>query len=159
MMNRTFKNIFLLFYLSIIINSSSIVFAEINKPDDLISRTVVEYKSGDLVDPFKKLIFKDAEKKDSNLDAVSAQPNTNFSSFKVQGIIWGGRIPQAIINNKVLTIGDLIDGAEILSIEKNGVTLISAGVIVKLTVLGRAVSPKQLNKEVPVAVVRRDSAE
>lgn len=146
MKKNIFKNILFLFCLAAGINFSALVFAEMAKPEDIIKRTVVEYKSGDLTDPFKKLIFKD-EDQDANLNAGLDKPDVSFGSFQVQGIIWGGRIPQAIINNKVLTVGDLIDKAEILSIDKNGVTLVSSGVIGNLAAPGRDANVKQLNRE------------
>jgi hypothetical protein len=42
----------------------------------------------------------------------------------VQGVIWGGIMPQAIINNKIVNIGDVIEGAEVIEISKKGVTLL-----------------------------------
>lgn len=42
----------------------------------------------------------------------------------VQGLAWGEAKPQAIINNKVFTIGDVIEGAEVIEISKEGVTLL-----------------------------------
>ncbi len=137
MTNFIFKSILFLFYLNLAINFGSIVFAETDNPSDIVNRPVVEYKSDGLTDPFKKLIFKEEKKEEFGLGASLPRANVDFSSFKVQGIIWGGRIPQAIINNKVLTVGDLIEGAEILSIDKNGITLVSSGVIGNLAAPGR----------------------
>jgi len=39
----------------------------------------------------------------------------------VQGLIWGGSLPQAIINDKVVSAGDVIDGVSIVGIDKDGV--------------------------------------
>lgn len=40
-----------------------------------------------------------------------------------QGVIWQTDLPQAIINNKVVKIGDIIEGAEIIEIDKSGVEI------------------------------------
>jgi len=45
----------------------------------------------------------------------------------VQGVIWGGSLSQAIINNKVVTIGDDIEGAKIIYIDRQGITVIFEG--------------------------------
>jgi len=39
----------------------------------------------------------------------------------IQGLIWGGPIPQAIINNRVVRSGDVIDGVRVTQINKEGV--------------------------------------
>jgi hypothetical protein len=44
--------------------------------------------------------------------------------LKIEGLVWGGRLPQAIINQKVVKIGDIIEGAQIVDINREGVTLI-----------------------------------
>jgi hypothetical protein len=47
--------------------------------------------------------------------------------LKVQGVIWGGNFPQAIVNNKVLKVGDTVEGVEIKSIDKKGITVLFEG--------------------------------
>jgi len=44
----------------------------------------------------------------------------------LQGLVWGGDFPQAIINNKMVKIGDTIEGVEVVAIGKEGVTLVYA---------------------------------
>ncbi|MBU0482355.1 MAG: hypothetical protein KKG47_14780 [Proteobacteria bacterium] len=46
-----------------------------------------------------------------------------FADFKLNGILWTGREPVAIINNKPLRQGETIDGARVQSIEKDSVIL------------------------------------
>jgi hypothetical protein len=41
-------------------------------------------------------------------------------------LIWGSSLPQAIVNNKVVKVGDKIEGAEVVSIDKQGVTVLFA---------------------------------
>jgi len=130
-MSRTSKLVLFVFFLVAAIDCGCIALAEEKAADGVIARPVVEYKSADLRDPFKEIKDAQLEKKPD-----SAVPGPDFNKIKVEGIIWGGRFPQAIINSKVLTVGDSIEGAEILSIDKNGITLSFAGKVANLTVSG-----------------------
>lgn len=47
--------------------------------------------------------------------------------LKVQGVLWGSKMPQAIINNKVVKIGDIIGTAQVSNIDKEGVSIIYEG--------------------------------
>ncbi len=51
----------------------------------------------------------------------------------VQGIIWGSNLPQAIINNKVVKVGDTLEGVDIIDINKEGVIVLFAGIEHKLS--------------------------
>jgi hypothetical protein len=42
----------------------------------------------------------------------------------VEGVVWKGRMLQAIINHKVFNMGDTIEGAKIIKISKKGVTVL-----------------------------------
>ena len=70
----------------------------------------------------------------NNLDETA--PKLDLSKLKIQGIIWGVKTPQAIINNTVLKVGDLVEGAKILNIEKKGITFDFNGEIFNLVVSG-----------------------
>ena len=50
-----------------------------------------------------------------------------LSHLKVQGMVWGTKMPQVIINGTVLRTGEVIQGAEILSIRKEGVYVLHEG--------------------------------
>ncbi len=78
-----------------------------------------------LKEELKKLMKKQAAK-------FEEEKITYIPNFVVQGIIWGGDLPLAIINNKVLKIGDAIDEAVIEKIDKNGVTVSANGKVFKL---------------------------
>jgi Tfp pilus assembly protein PilP len=100
-------------------------------------RPVVEYKSGKLRDPFRTYFVKEEVKKDSPQENPDMpKPEFDLSKLKVQGIVWGGKSPQAIINGQVLSVGDLIEGAQIVSIEKKGITLSFVGAIFDLAAPG-----------------------
>jgi len=85
-----------------------------------ITRPTVEYKADDLEDPFKEPF---STSKPAGTDTFSNPMETSLPNFTVQGLIWGGDFPQAIINNKVLKVGDTIEDARIVSIDKAGVSL------------------------------------
>ncbi len=77
----------------------------------------IEYKSEGLRDPFRE---EKIEIKEAPGAKIEAKP---LSSLQIQGIVWGGIFPQAIINNKVARTGDTIEGAQIKGIDKSGVTV------------------------------------
>lgn len=44
-------------------------------------------------------------------------------ALRLQGLLWGGIEPQAIINDHVYRVGELVAGAKILAIDRHGVTI------------------------------------
>lgn len=103
--------------------------------ENFFARPQVEYKSSSLRDPFKEDILKkgilEEEQPESNSQNPVLPPDV-LPEMDVQGLIWGGNFPQAIINNKVYKAGDVIDGAQIKEIDKDGVTLNFSGGEVKI---------------------------
>ncbi|MFA5115171.1 MAG: hypothetical protein WC469_03805 [Candidatus Omnitrophota bacterium] len=87
----------------------------------------IEYKAEGLADPF--IDFKTEKKKEDTHKTEKLKP---LPSLVVQGMIWGGNLPQAIINNKVLTIGDAIEGVKIKSIDKEGISVLFEGQLYKI---------------------------
>jgi len=71
----------------------------------------IEYKAEGLKDPFQE-------------EEIEAPGIRALPSMTIQGIVWGGSFPQAIINNKVVRVGDTIEGVEITDIDKNRVTVL-----------------------------------
>ncbi|MDD5476603.1 MAG: hypothetical protein PHG87_00105 [Candidatus Omnitrophica bacterium] len=139
MMKRLSNYISLVFSLTAVINLGFIALAQANTADETIDRPQIKYRSGQLRDPFVSVMVKEG-KKPSLQEQEAAElkrPKINLSALEVQGIIWGAKVPQAIINNKVLVAGDSINGAEILSIDKKGVTLSFAGEVVNLAAPGQ----------------------
>jgi hypothetical protein len=47
--------------------------------------------------------------------------------FVVQAVFWGVAEPQAVINNRIFNIGDVIEGAKVVQINKKGVTFLYKG--------------------------------
>ncbi len=120
-MNRVCKLILFISFFIWTINFTSIVLAY-ESPVVIINRSVAGYTSDQLRDPFRSYIIKE-NKAALVQENITAQPEIDLSKFVVQGIIWGGKVPQAIINDQVFTVGDSIEGAKILSIDKKGVKL------------------------------------
>jgi hypothetical protein len=96
-----------------------------------ISRPSVEYTSDDLRDPFQGVNTKPAASRDLDKMTVKELPK-----MTVQGIMWGGMFNQAIINNKVVKAGDLIEGAQVISIEKSKIILLFENSKYTLSVVG-----------------------
>ncbi len=45
----------------------------------------------------------------------------------LQGVLWGGRRPTAIVNNTVVSVGDVVSGVKILDIRRGAVILLYRG--------------------------------
>lgn len=105
------------------------------KPEEKIVRPEVEYIAGGYRNPFKKLIEKTDIKSEVNQAAQKPKQEEMPPPpwFTVQGIVWGGDFPQAIIDNKVVKAGDSIEGYLIKDISKEGVTLLFKGFEYKLS--------------------------
>jgi hypothetical protein len=106
------------------------------KPLETVERPAVEYKAGDLRDPFQETIVKGAILKEEKLaeqkKEIAVEKEITPPTLTVQGLVWGGNFPQAIINNKVVRIGDTIEGAKVISIDKEGINLIFEGMQIVL---------------------------
>jgi type II secretory pathway component PulC len=94
---------------------------EASKKYETVTRPKVEYRAAGSRDPFTGITIEE-NIKDSPVESSSPPPD-----LKVQGIIWGGKLPQAIINNKVLKVGDTIQGTKVINIGKEGVTVLYGG--------------------------------
>lgn len=135
-----------LLILILLLSFAHVVFADNN--DGVISRPVIEYSSGDLRDPFSDLLqlavakeqkTKEEENVQMPLDTTEPQkPFPGLDKFKVQGVIWGGKFTQVIINDKILGVGDLIEGVEIAKIDKKEIVLNFAGRMASLAIPGNA---------------------
>jgi len=78
----------------------------------------IEYKSEDLRNPFEEEKIEIQQEQPKEEAQVKPLP-----SLEIQGIVWGGSLPQAIINNEVVSVGDTIEEARITDINKSGVTV------------------------------------
>jgi hypothetical protein len=54
---------------------------------------------------------------------VQQAPEASMPALSISAVVWGTNRPQAIINNKVVHIGETIDGVKVINIGKEGVTI------------------------------------
>jgi len=99
--------------------------------EEAIVLPTVEYKADSFKDPFIKGYVEDKEEQAISGQPVEIRP---LPALTVQGLIWGSETPQAIINNKVLKIGDVLPtgtddaaGVKIMGINKTGVEVFYYG--------------------------------
>jgi len=76
----------------------------------------IKYFGVNYRDPF--LSFLPEERVEEKVEIITPP------DLKLQGIVWGSPKPQAIINNTVLGKDDVIQGAKILEIKKEGIDFI-----------------------------------
>jgi type II secretory pathway component PulC len=124
------------------ISAVPILPTEVNKKEEtgLSADDIVDEQKDPLTlpDDFKKVI--------SNL-LTPKEEEITLPSLVVSGLIWGGNIPQAIINGKILKEGDTVEGAEILEIKKEGVIIIYKGKEFTIPVVRQVISQiKQLER-------------
>ena len=76
----------------------------------------VEYDAGDLRDPFSDLEApKEPDRVVENKELIDA--------LELQGIVFGGNEPRAIVNGKVVKAGSKLNVGEVAKISKEGVTV------------------------------------
>jgi hypothetical protein len=112
----------------------------------LINRPKVEYKAPGSRDPFEPLVV---EEKVTSV--VAPEPPKELPNFTVQGLVWGGVFPQAIINDQVVKKGDVLGDVKIVEIGKEGVTVLFGN---KEYVL----SPSAVGSQQPTAATTAASA-
>lgn len=81
----------------------------------------VEYNTENMRDPFVWQIKQDLNPAPAIEEKTSAEQQVQPPPLKVTGMIWGGKFPQAIVDGKVVKAGDKVQGARIISIDKEGV--------------------------------------
>lgn len=83
--------------------------------------SVIEYSADKLKDPFQGLKVKLKKEPELTKEQTPAIVKP-LPTLRVQGLIWGA-IPQAIIENKIYSIGDKIGNFTVLDISNDGVTI------------------------------------
>jgi len=103
--------------------SAILVFAALPGASARAQEKVVEFKPQKAKDPFRKPYGKEAEKKVEETQVIAPKVKKPLPTFTVQGIFWGGKFPQAIIDGLVVKLGDTIQGAQIVDITREGITV------------------------------------
>jgi len=97
--------------------------AQPTEPPVVIEVPKVEYSAENLRDPFRtNLPQEQTSERGPGTEGALPLPALN-----IQGIVWGGKLPQAIINNQVVKVGDTVEGVRIIDINKKGITLLFNG--------------------------------
>ncbi len=101
--------------------SSSPADAEAGKQSLVPARPEVKYKAEGLKDPFKGVEQKAVTPQGAFDQTQQAKP---LPPMTVNGLIWGGAFPQAIVNNRVVKIGDMLDSeVKVVDITREGVVV------------------------------------
>ena len=96
---------------------------------EVASPSVVNYTAQDLRDPLKSLLppvpspRTELRSTDASAPVVAQSPKPSPAVLQIQGLFWGGTQPQAIINHRVYRVGESVEGAKIVTIDRAGVTL------------------------------------
>ena len=88
--------------------------------DQLLKRPKYKYTATGERDPFESLITRDEKK---GTVKVSREVEVPPPQLTVQGVIWGGKFPQAIVNDQLVKVGDeLTEEVVITRIDAAGVS-------------------------------------
>ncbi len=93
-------------------------------------RALLIYDSMSFRDPFEPTLPIDLmqpEKVDNQQKVTVREEQIVPPTFSVQGVIWGGDIPLAIIDNSVVKIGDVVKDASIVDIKKEKIEFVYKG--------------------------------
>jgi len=101
---------------------------------DVYPKVNIEYKAENLADPF--IDYKTEQTQEASERPKELKP---LPPLEVKGMIWGGSFSQAIINNKILKIGESVEGVRITEISKNGIVVLFDNQLYKLA------SPASIN--------------
>ena len=81
------------------------------------------YTAQDLRDPMKSFLPEPPKSEVAQVQLEQASPPPPPPALRIQGLLWGGAEAQAIINDRVYKVGDLVQGTKILEINRSGVTV------------------------------------
>ncbi len=89
------------------------------------SQPAVEYTADGTRDPFVSLLPTVEARPMARSDRVvpsGSPPMVSAPSVNLEGVVWGGPRPQAVIDGEVYDLGDVVQGARITAIDRQGVT-------------------------------------
>ena len=110
------------------------------RPPRATPRERPTYTAGALRDPFQSLLPGGPKKFEvrpsQEPGRVTASGEAGLPTLTIQGLIWGGPKPKAIIDNEVYGVGDVVRGATITAIGPEGITLELQGRIIRVAIPG-----------------------
>ncbi len=90
-------------------------------PASRIEKSGKEIKSKNLTpEPF---IYDSQRKRDPFVPLEGVEEGPKLAWLSLEGILWNPESPRAIINDQIVTKGDIVQGAEVVDIKKDGVIL------------------------------------
>ncbi|MCU0665753.1 MAG: hypothetical protein MUF05_01480 [Candidatus Omnitrophica bacterium] len=89
-----------------------------------VKRPAAEYKAANYRDPFR---LQRQEKEETKETKKYQEEEIIPPDLVIQGVVWGAATPQAIVNDKVVKKGDIIQDAHILDITKEGIDIFYQG--------------------------------
>ncbi len=96
----------------------------------LVEEPVVERDPFDLPDLLKEVLRQRQREREEAGRHKNERPVTSEvptppqpPPLSLQGIFWGTPRPQALINRRILSVGDTIEGARVMAINREGVTV------------------------------------
>ena len=100
--------------------------AKIAEPKDVID---VKFEGSDK-DPLKNLhksyMYELAKKE----PIEEVKENLSLPAITINGLVWNTAKPQAIVNDKIVGIGEKIGGAKLIKIDKSGITIEYQGKVI-----------------------------
>lgn len=117
---------FLFFAVQNILADNEIENKSANTPD-IIFRPKIEFTARGLRDPFKDYVTTEEISIGEKIEGSKENEVFNPPALKIEGMIWGGIKPCAIINGEVKKEGEDIAGVTILKIGKEGLELLYEG--------------------------------
>lgn len=108
---------------------------ERNEGQEIIEKAKIIYKAENLRDPFQSYI---ENRTGPQIIEPMSLKQVPMPALEIQGLFWGGKFPQAIINNRIVREGDTIGEVKIISIKKDGVTVLFSNMEYKLSPPGVA---------------------
>ncbi len=77
-------------------------------------------------------------------DVPVVLPGPNIDAFVLKGLVWNTDSPQAIVNDKVVKVGDEVNGIRVVEIRKDGVEFSQNGVnrLLRISTQSSAAAPK-----------------
>ncbi|MCX7661739.1 MAG: general secretion pathway protein GspB [Candidatus Omnitrophica bacterium] len=114
--------------------------------DDFIYQDFI-YEEENLADPFEPVVKEEREEELPQQIPFESQEEKPLPYLDIQGVVWGTGLPQVIINNTVLRVGDTIEGVKILKINKEGIEVEFNRKIYKLAIPASSYPLKTEEKE------------
>ncbi len=65
---------------------------------------------------------------ETNSNHNPAPTETKPPNLKISGLVWNTNLPQAIVNDRVVSVGDTIDEWQVTAINQSGIEVVSKGV-------------------------------